>query len=71
MATTNNTMIRSKITNRVPGLTKGKAYKFLRWGFWQGPYFEIVNDRGETVAIYDPEKYLHTKDIKNQKKDKK
>lgn len=56
-------MIRSKITEKTPGLTKGKAYRFLRWGFWEGPYFEILNDRKEVVAIYDPEKYLHTEDI--------
>lgn len=70
MTTTTDTTVRSKISNRVPGLTKGKAYKFLRWGFWQGAYFEIVNDRGETIAIYDPEKYLHTEDIKGRTKGK-
>lgn len=57
-------MVRAKITNSVPGLTKGKSYKFLRFGFYMGAYFEIVNDRGEMIAIYDPEKYLHTEDIK-------
>lgn len=62
--------VRSKITNKEPGLTKGKKYRFLRWGFWQGPYFEIVNDRDEVIAIYDPEKYLHTEDIKKKKRAK-
>ena len=68
---TEETTVRSKITNKVPGLTKGKKYKFLRWGFWEGPYFEIVNDRGQVMAIYDPEKYLHTEeDIKKKKRRK-
>lgn len=56
-------MIRSKITNPEPGLTKGKRYKCVKWGFWQGAYFTIINDRSETVSIYEPEKYLHTEDI--------
>ena len=62
------TTVRSKITNKVPGLTKGKKYKFIRWGFWDGPYFVIVNDRGETMSIYEPEKYLHTEDVKEKRK---
>lgn len=64
------TTVRSKITNKVPGLTKGKKYKFIRCGFWEGPYFEIVNDRGEVVSIYDPEKYLHTEDVEEKVKKK-
>lgn len=55
--------VRSKITNSEPGLTEGKKYQFIRWGFYQGPYFVIINDRGETISIYDPDKYLHTEDI--------
>ena len=55
--------IRSKVTESVPGLTKDKKYRFIRWGFYQGPYFTIINDRGEEYSIYDPKKYLHTEDI--------
>lgn len=58
--------VRSKVTEPVPGLTEGKAYKFIRWGFYKGAYFTIINDRGETISIYDPEKYLHTEDIEKE-----
>ena len=47
-------MVRSKVTEPGPGLTEGKAYRFIRWGFYQGAYFVIVNDRGAQVSIYDP-----------------
>jgi len=59
--------VRSKVTEPVPGLTKGKAYKFIRFGFWRGGYFTIINDRGEEISIYDPDKYLHTEDIEDKK----
>jgi hypothetical protein len=59
--------IRSKVTESVPGLTKGKAYVFVKWGFYQGAYFTIINDRGEKISIYDPKKYLHTEDIESTK----
>jgi len=55
--------VRSRITNPEPGLTKGRRYRFIRFGFYQGPYFVIVNDRKEEISIYDPETYLHTEDI--------
>lgn len=58
--------IRSRITHVTPGLTKGKRYEFIRWGFYRGPYFEIINDRGERIAIRDPKKYLHTEDIEGE-----
>lgn len=61
--------VRSRITHKDPGLTKGKKYKFIRWGYWQfQSYFVIVNDRNETVSIMDPNKYLYTEDIKKSGK---
>jgi hypothetical protein len=59
--------IRSRVTESVPGLTKGKAYVFVNWGFYKGAYFTIINDRGEKVSIHDPKKYLHTEDIESPK----
>ncbi len=59
--------IRSKVTDREPGLTKGKAYRFVEYGFYRGAYFTIINDRDEEVSIYEPKKYLHTEDLEDQK----
>lgn len=61
------TTIRSKISHSTPGLTKGKAYECLSWGFWRGAYFTIINDRGEKYSIYDPKTYLHTEDVEDVK----
>lgn len=50
--------VRSKITHKDPGLTKGKVYTG-KFGFYRGGYVAIkANDRGEPINIYDWEKYL-------------
>lgn len=55
----------SKITNSEPGLTKGKSYKALQGGFWQGVgWISIINDRGEKISIMDATKYLKTDGLK-------
>jgi hypothetical protein len=54
-------LIRSKVTEEVPGLTKGKLYTVVTCGFFKGPYITLINDRNEKVSIYDPDKYLYTK----------
>lgn len=48
----------SKITHKTPGLTKGKRYKILNFGFYQGPWLLIINDRGEEITIREADKYL-------------
>ena len=59
--------VRSRVSESIPGLTKNKAYKFIKWGFYQGPYFTIINNYGKEISIYDPEKYLFTSDIEGYK----
>lgn len=63
--------VRSRVTEQEPGLTAGKAYKLIRIGFYQGPYFEIINDRGEHIAIYEPKKHLHVEDLNEKSRKRK
>jgi hypothetical protein len=49
----------SKITNTKPGLTEGKKYTVLGWGFYQGAWLLITNDRGEEITIRNADKYMY------------
>jgi hypothetical protein len=50
---------KSLVTESEPGLTKGRTYKVVEVGFYQGGYWTLEkNDHGERIAISDPEKYL-------------
>ena len=43
------------------GLTKGRTYRFLRWGAdrrGRGPYVLLVNDRGKEVRVFQPTRAL-------------
>jgi len=61
----------SKITNSKPGLTKGKKYKVIEYGFsmTHGPWYEIKNDRKELISIVNANKYLKlVSPVKRKKK---
>ena len=63
------TYVRSTVTEKIPGLTKGKTYELVNWGFGRGgAWLQIRNDRGELISIYNSVKdYLVPVEEKEKK----